>query len=101
VAYTGASKRILEHKCKGDEATLVKNLCTGNYETAAHAALNLESLRSHIAEGFTRELKKEMKEYMSKKDSLSAAMGILKSCPSIQQQHFWKKPKKQCPFFTQ
>lgn len=70
MAYTGASKRILEHKCKGDEATLVKNLCTGNYETAAHAALNLESLRSHIAEGFTRELKKEMKEYTSKKDNL-------------------------------
>lgn len=66
----GASNRVLEHECKGDEASLVKNLFTGGYKAAARAAVKLKTLRSHIAEGFAHELKNEMKEYKRKGDNL-------------------------------
>lgn len=59
----GGTGRTVEHECEGHEATLVKNLCTGGYKAAGHAAVKLDYLRSHMAEGLTQELKREMKTY--------------------------------------
>ena len=96
----GASNRVLEHECKGDEASLVKNLCTGGYRAAARAALKLKTLRSHIAEGIAHELKNEMKEYKGKGDNLFSYDGNPQKLSEYSTAALLREAKENCPYST-